>query len=202
MGYSLKSPRRKTTDPLSASHASGISALQEMPGHVIRRLHQISNALFTEECGQFDLTSVQFAALFVLRAAGELDATRLAEQIAFDRSTIGDVVERLESKGWIVRNGSSDDRRVKLIRLTPDGAKLLRLVEPAVKRVQERLLEEFSPSERAVFLTLLKRLDGLQSDVPSGPLERTRLFERVPRTGPLKGRKSQIRADCLSCSSP
>jgi DNA-binding MarR family transcriptional regulator len=142
-----------------------------MPGHLIRSLHQISNALFTEECGQFDLTSVQFAALFVLRAAGELDATRLAQQIAFDRSTIGDVVERLESKGWIARNGSSDDRRVKLIRLTPDGAKLLRLVEPAVKRVQERLLEQFSPPERAVFLTLLKRLDGLQSDVPSGPLE-------------------------------
>ncbi len=151
--------------------ASGLAVLQEMPGHLIRRLQQISNALFTEECGRYDLTSVQFAALFVLRTAGELDATRLAEQIAFDRSTIGDVVERLESKGWIARNGSSDDRRVKLIRLTPDGTKLLRLAEPAVRRVQERLLEQFAPSERAVFLTFLKRLDGLQSDAPSGPFE-------------------------------
>lgn len=159
------------TGPLGASYTSGATALQEMPGHLIRRLQQVSNALFTEECGRFDLTSVQFAALFVLHAAGELDATRLAEQIAFDRSTIGDVVERLESKGWIVRNGSSDDRRVKLIRLTPDGVKLLRLVQPAVKRVQKRLLEQISPSERAVFLTLVKRLDGLQSDVPSGTLE-------------------------------
>lgn len=167
----MKPLRPKVTDPLGASHTSGVAALQAMPGHLVRRLQQISNALFAEECGQFDLTSVQFAALFVLGAAGELDATRLAEQIAFDRSTIGDVVERLELKGWIVRNGSSDDRRVKLIRLTPAGAKLLRLVEPAVKRVQERLLEQLSPSERAVFLTLLKRLDGLQSNAPSGPLE-------------------------------
>ncbi len=167
----MKRPRAKVTGPLGASYTSGATALQEMPGHLIRRLQQVSNALFTEECGRFDLTSVQFAALFVLHAAGELDATRLAEQIAFDRSTIGDVLERLESKGWIVRNGSSDDRRVKLIRLTPDGAKLLRLVQPAVKRVQKRLLEQFSPSERAAFLTLVKRLDGLQSDVPSGTLE-------------------------------
>jgi DNA-binding MarR family transcriptional regulator len=165
----LKSPN--PTAPRSASRAPGVAALQEMPGHLVRRLQQISNALFADECDQFDLTSVQFAALFVLRAAGELDATRLAEQIAFDRSTIGDVVERLESKGWIVRNGSSDDRRVKLIRLTPDGVKLLREVEPAVKRVQERLFDQFSPSERVVFLTLLKRLDGLQSDVPAGQLE-------------------------------
>jgi MarR family transcriptional regulator, lower aerobic nicotinate degradation pathway regulator len=160
-GARLKTPTDKAASPHATAHASGVAALQEMPGHLVRRLQQISNALFAEECGQYDLTSVQFAALFVLRAAGELDATRLAEQIAFDRSTIGDVVERLESKGWIVRNGRSDDRRVKLIRLTPKGAKLLKRVEPAVKRVQERLLQQFSPSERTEFLTFLKRLDGL-----------------------------------------
>jgi hypothetical protein len=48
----------------------------------------MSTALFAEECRQFDLTSVQFAALFVLRTAAALNATRLAELIAFDRSTI------------------------------------------------------------------------------------------------------------------
>jgi DNA-binding MarR family transcriptional regulator len=137
-----------------------------MPGHLLRRAHQISTALFAEECNRFDLTPVQFAALFVLRAAGELDATRLAELIAFDRSTIGDVVERLESKGWIARTGSSDDKRVKLIRLTPDGMKLLRRVEPAVRRVQARLLKPFSSSETAALLTILKRLDRLQVAAP------------------------------------
>jgi MarR family transcriptional regulator, lower aerobic nicotinate degradation pathway regulator len=151
----------KTTKLRAAARISGIAALQEMPGHLIRRLQQISNALFTEECGRFDLTSVQFAALFVVRAAGELDATRLAEQIAFDRSTIGDVIDRLEWKGWIVRSGRSDDRRVKVIRLTAEGAKLLKRVEPAVQRVQTRLLERLSTSERRVLLALLKRLDRL-----------------------------------------
>ena len=151
----------KTRKLRAVARISGILALQEMPGHLIRRLQQISNALFTEECGRFDLTSVQFAALFVVRAAGELDATRLAEQIAFDRSTIGDVIDRLEWKGWIVRNGRSDDRRVKVIRLTAKGAKLLKQVEPAVQRVQTRLLERLSTSERTVLLALLKRLDRL-----------------------------------------
>lgn len=151
----------KATKLRAAARISSIAALQEMPGHLIRRLQQISNALFTEECGRFDLTSVQFAALFVVRAAGELDATRLAEQIAFDRSTIGDVIDRLEWKGWIVRKGRSDDRRVKVIRLTAKGAKLLKQVEPAVRRVQTRLLERLSTSERTVLLALLKRLDRL-----------------------------------------
>lgn len=161
----LKMTPRMPTQRRAAAPFSGVAALQEMPGHLIRRLQQISNAVFTEECGPFDLTAVQFAALYVLRAAGELDATRLAAQIAFDRSTIGDVVERLESKGWILRNGRSDDRRVKLIRLTLKGEKLVKRVEPAVERVQARLLKRLSLSERTVFLTLLKRLDGLP---PSG----------------------------------
>src|ERR1700680_3628354 len=104
MESSLKSPKPKPkAKPAEPPHASDVAALREMPGHLIRRAQQISTGLFTEECSRFDLTSVQFAALFVLRAAGELDATRLAELIAFDRSTIGDVVERLESKGWLNR---------------------------------------------------------------------------------------------------
>lgn len=159
----LKSPRSKPAEPLSTSRAPGLAALQEMPGHLVRRAHQMSTALFAEECRQFDLTSVQFAALFVLRTAAALNATRLAELIAFDRSTIGDVIDRLESKGWIARTGSGDDRRVKLIRLTPGGRALLRRVEPPVKRVQQRLLEPFSSRERPRLLTLLKRLDRLQS---------------------------------------
>jgi DNA-binding MarR family transcriptional regulator len=98
----------------------------------------------------------------VLRAAGELDATRLSELIAFDRSTIGDVLERLETKGWITRNDSADDKRIKLIRLTSEGAQLVKAVKDAVKRVQNHLLEKFSPRERAMLIKLLRKLDGLE----------------------------------------
>jgi MarR family transcriptional regulator, lower aerobic nicotinate degradation pathway regulator len=144
--------------PPSARTAPGMAAIYAMPGHLIRRAHQVSTALFAEECGKFGLTSVQFAALYAVRAAGELDATRLAERIAFDRATIGDVLDRLEAKGWVARAGSHDDRRIKLIRLTANGAALLKRVEPAVLRVQERLVAPLSPADRKRFLTLLSRV--------------------------------------------
>lgn len=142
----------------TARAASGMAAIYAMPGHLVRRAHQVSTALFAEECGTFGLTSVQFAALYAVRAAGELDATRLAEQIAFDRATIGDVLDRLEAKGWVTRAGSRADRRIKLIRLTPKGAALLKQVEPSVARVQERLLAPLSAAERARFLSLLHKV--------------------------------------------
>jgi DNA-binding MarR family transcriptional regulator len=135
--------------------------LYSKPGHLIRRAHQISTALFTEECGQYDMTSVQYAALTAIALNPDLDATRLSALIAFDRSTIGDVLERLESKGWLVRGPSPTDRRIKLLRIAPAGEDLLRRVEAAVQRVQERLLAPLAAADRATMVRLLKALAEL-----------------------------------------
>jgi DNA-binding MarR family transcriptional regulator len=139
--------------------------LYSKPGHLIRRAHQISTALFTEECGQFDMTSVQYAALTAIALNPDVDATRLSALIAFDRSTIGDVLERLETKNWIIRGPSATDRRVKLLRISPAGAALLRTVEESVQRVQERLLAPLAPRDRATMVRLLKELADLHGEM-------------------------------------
>ena len=137
------------------------------PGHLIRRAHQISSALFAEECGAFDLTAVQYAALVAIRDNPAVDATRLSTLIAFDRSTLGDVLERLEAKGWLRRSPSPSDRRVKLLHLSPEGEQVLQEVEAAVERVQERLLAPLAPEGRATLMRLLAQLVNLHDDVPS-----------------------------------
>jgi len=104
--------------------------LSSMPGHLIRRVHQISMAIFAEECAASGLTSVQFAALTAIRENQDVDATRLSSLIAFDRSTLGDVLERLEAKGWIMRSPSPQDKRIKLLRLSPTGAAVLDGAQP------------------------------------------------------------------------
>ncbi len=144
--------------------------LYQMPGHLIRRAQQIATALFTDECAAFDLTSVQYAALCAIRANPQVDATRLSSLIAFDRSTIGDVLERMEAKGWIVRTASTQDRRIKLVRLSPAGLKLLHQVGPAVRRVQERLLAPLAPQDRGTIIRLLGELAELHNDATPAPL--------------------------------
>jgi DNA-binding MarR family transcriptional regulator len=140
-----------------------MTEITSMPGHLIRRAQQISTALFTEECGGFDLTAVQYAALSAIRASPGVDATRLSAVIAFDRSTIGDVLERLEAKGWIVRRPGPGDRRVKLLHLSPRGEALLDQVAPAVQRVQERLLAPLPPAQRKNIILLLQQLAELHA---------------------------------------
>lgn len=147
-----------------------MNSLYRMPGHLVRRVQQIATALFTEECAAFGLTSVQFAALYAVEANPGLDATRLSQVIAFDRSTLGDVLERLEAKGWIARTSSTGDRRVKLIRLTPVGRQLLQQVKPAVRRVQQRLLAPLAPADRERMVALLARLADVHNELTPAPL--------------------------------
>lgn len=139
--------------------------LHELPGHLIRRVHQISTALFAEECSEFGLTPVQYGALATIGAHPEIDATRVAQLIAFDRSTIGDVLERLEAKGWIRRTPSPADRRVKLLHITQQGEQLIRAAMPAIRRVQDRLLQPLAPADRAALLRLLRQLADVHDEV-------------------------------------
>jgi DNA-binding MarR family transcriptional regulator len=145
--------------------------LYQMPGHLIRRAHQVSTALFAAECVGYDLTAVQFAALAAIGANPGVDATRLSTLIAFDRSTIGDVLERLEAKGWIVRRPSSMDKRVKRLSLTTAGAMLVEQVSPCVRTVQEQIMEPLSLEERQALLGLLTKLTKLHNHVTSAPLQ-------------------------------
>src|SRR5215472_9042399 len=111
-----------------------MDAVYTAPGYLFRRMQQIAVAIFIEECKDFDLTPVQYAALIAIRTHPGIDATRLSAVIAFDRSTLGNVIERLEAKRYIARKPASDDKRVKLLYLTQSGEKLLRDIVPAVDR--------------------------------------------------------------------
>ena len=76
----------------------------EMPGHLARRFQQIAVAVFLAEVGEagFDLTPVQYAALSAIRTKPGIDQVTLAGLIAYDRTTITGVVDRLAQKGLLV----------------------------------------------------------------------------------------------------
>ena len=99
------------------------------------------------------------------RAHPGIDATRLSEIIYFDRSTIGDVLDRMEAKGWILRESTPDDRRIKLLELSPAGRDVLQQVEPGIRRVQERLLAPLTEAEAKTLVRLLARMADAGEDV-------------------------------------
>ena len=106
---------------VSAAAPITMDAVYTAPGYLFRRMQQIAVAIFVEECKAFDLTPVQYAALIAIHTHPGIDATRLSAVIAFDRSTLGNVIERLEAKALIERKPAREDKRVKLLYLTKAG---------------------------------------------------------------------------------
>jgi DNA-binding MarR family transcriptional regulator len=148
----------------SAARQKVRESFSRLPGHLIRRVHQASTAYFAEECGG-ELTAVQYAALVAIGSHPGIDATRLSEIIYFDRSTIGDVLDRMEGKGWIRREYTSSDRRIKRLDLSSAGQEVLQHVEPGIRRVQDRLLAPLTAAEAKTLVRLLgKMADGDEDD--------------------------------------
>jgi DNA-binding MarR family transcriptional regulator len=132
----------------------------DMAGHLIRRLHQQSTQIFVQrtQAAGFDLTPVQFAALDAIHAHPATDQARVAELIAYDRATIGGVIERLQHKGWIRRVVSERDRRARELSLTAKGERVRSALLPIVRDLQDEILRPLSSADRACFLRLARQL--------------------------------------------
>jgi DNA-binding MarR family transcriptional regulator len=132
---------------------------RNMAGHAIRRLHQLSTHVFTkrmQEAG-FDLTPVQFAAMDAIVAQPGIDQARIAAAIAYDRATIGGVIDRLEQKGFVERRVSEHDRRAREVRPTERGLEAFEKILPIVRAIQVDMLEGLDEAERATFLKLARK---------------------------------------------
>ncbi|MDB5850913.1 MAG: transcriptional regulator [Rhodoferax sp.] len=135
-----------------------VNGLDDLPGHYIRRLQQIAVGIFMDETEDVNITPVQFALLFAASKQAGLDQRTLAGRIGLDTSTIGAVVDRLESRELIERKVSSEDKRVRLLSVTPAGKKLLQSVMPAMLRAQDRMLAPLPQADRTRFMAMVKRI--------------------------------------------
>ena len=160
-----------------------MDAVYTAPGYLFRRMQQIAVSIFVEECRAFDLTPVQYAALVAISTHPGIDATRLSAVIAFDRSTLGNVIERLETKALVERKAGREDKRVKLLYLTRAGAALLRDIVTSVDKAQARMLQPLKPADRKTLLALLTQLVDLNNEASRVPLRAEDALEHLGKSG-------------------
>jgi MarR family transcriptional regulator, lower aerobic nicotinate degradation pathway regulator len=145
---------------------------EQHPGDLIRRLQQIAVGIFMDETKQFDITPVQYKALRAIHETPDIPKSYLADAIALDRSTIGELVLRLESRGLVTRTTAAGDKRVKKLRLTRSGEALLSKAEPIVKRAKDRILAPLSKADRQRFKEMLVQLVEENNEFSRAPLKK------------------------------
>jgi len=100
---------------------------------------------------------VQCHVLHLMQPDKPIPMRRLAEALACDASNVTGLVDRMESRGLVCRRPSSEDRRIKVLELTPAGTRLRATVFERMTKPPETL-GRLSTEEQRALVRLLKRL--------------------------------------------
>lgn len=138
-----------------------IADLDEKPGHLIRRAHQLTAAIFESTTSRHRVTPAQHVVMTALYTRPGVDQATLASLVALDKVTVGLVVKRLEGRGLVQRLASETDRRARSLTLTAAGGKLLAAMQAGVRRSQSELLAPLSPAQKRQFFTIMRRIVGM-----------------------------------------
>jgi len=140
--------------------------LSHLAGFLIRRAQQAHVAAWNSQVST-ETTSVQFGVLNVLREYAGLSQRDLCDKLDLDRSTIGDLVVRLQGKGFVVRVRATDDRRRNVLDLTPLGHSEFRRLVNSVCDVDATLNQSLSQYEAVELRRLLiKVIDSVPTPSP------------------------------------
>lgn len=121
------------------------------------RLLVTQRAALPPLAAELELSPAQCHVLHLLEPDRPLPMGRLAKVLACDASNVTGLVDRLESRGLVRRRPSAEDRRVKVLILTPTGARLRTLL---VARMTSppAALERLSVREQQALARILSRL--------------------------------------------
>jgi MarR family transcriptional regulator, organic hydroperoxide resistance regulator len=97
-----------------------IAEIMQSLRRLIKALQDYSQKVNTH----FGITGPQLWALKTISQSGSMSLGELSKRMYINPSTITGVVDRLEKKGYVLRNRGEKDRRVVKVQLTPKGSRL------------------------------------------------------------------------------
>src|SRR5258708_225894 len=123
----------KTEKPARNADGVGRGMLTSLLGYHLRRAQVAVFQHCAAAMGEAEITRGQFGVLTVINSTPGLSQTQLGNALGIDRSTVVAVIDRLESRGLVVRAVSLTDRRSHALRLSDEGARLLHRLEELVR---------------------------------------------------------------------
>lgn len=113
---------------------------------------------FSATVGKDGLSAPQFGALLLIEANPDISQSAVAEALRFDRSTLVQIIDRLEDRGLVVRNVSPTDRRSHALRLTDRGASDLAALKEMALAHEADVAKALNDDERAQLIALLAKV--------------------------------------------
>ena len=140
---------------MSKQEESDEFILANSPTHLLHRAQQAAVNLSAGALAKKGLTIRQFAVLAALHDENGQSQSSLVDATGIDRSTLADMVQRMESGGLVKRIKSSEDGRAKAVSLTSKGEKAYQEGVPTVADADSLLLSDLRSTRRESLLKAL-----------------------------------------------
>ena len=130
--------------------------------NVISRIHQMFEEflkLELEKAGMAGLVASHGHILASLYTEDHLPMWRIADMIKRRKSTVTVLADKLEQEGYIRRETSAEDSRVRQLSLTPKGIQCRDAFMEITERLQENFWHGFSEEEQKLTMHLLARIE-------------------------------------------
>lgn len=132
----------------------------ELIGRLLRMATNGQDRSFNRFARQYDLTGNQMSVIDYLahRPANTCSQQMVEREFNVKRSTTTLIVQRLAKRGLIEQQPSAQDRRQKVIALTPKGKQLAPTIRKYITQQEKQLRAAFTPAELQHFTTILHYL--------------------------------------------
>jgi len=147
-----------STGPCSGFYVSGQYRPDQSVGYLMKRVLSSVLAQADERLASLDLTHAQWLPLFKLAVKECHTVAGLARELDLDPGAMTRSLDRLETKGLVRRERSTEDRRVVNLVLTDEGRLVARQVPPVMAEVLNNHLKGFSEDEWKQLIALLTRM--------------------------------------------
>lgn len=169
--------------------------LSNSASQLLYRAEQLASDRFSQLVGD-TITLRQFAALSAISQAPGLSQIELVRATGIDRSTLGEMMTRMEQRGWVLRAPSRADARAYSVDLTQAGADLLGATLTHARAADAAILDLLPRTKRRTFLaTLTKLAKRAEEAAAKAEREARREAKRQAKQARIEAKKAKKLAD-------
>lgn len=106
----------------------------------------------------FEISTTQFVVLLRLCEKDRMTQKDLAFETNYKQSALTLILDKLESKGLVIREAKQNDRRAYLIAITNKGKEFETVLQNIANEVEKKVLEGISEKQKEEFISVLDKI--------------------------------------------
>ena len=122
------------------------------------------NLYFEKPCAKHDLLPPEGHMLSYLAAYGPCSVSTIHNVLGLKKSTLSSALNRLEARSLLKRSAHPTDRRSIQVSIAPKGRKLASQIEAAGVKLEKRIEQEISQSDREAYHRVLEAIATCAKD--------------------------------------